>query len=168
MNLVERLRGLNAEHPFSRDTGEAAEEIERLQAENKRLEYEVDKTNRSLEDMSMIQYQGFDAVINQLNSKLKQLAAHEATIKTMREALIDISNGWKYIRSTHGDLYGVGWDRAQDKADNALSLPAPTDHLMAYRSEVLEEAANSCDNLWYMGADFAANAIRDMKEKKNV
>jgi hypothetical protein len=39
----------------------------------------------------------------------------------LREALIDMRSGWKYIREYHGDLYGVGWDRAQDKADAALA-----------------------------------------------
>lgn len=44
------------------------------------------------------------------------------------EALRDMLAGWKYIRDTHGDLYGVGWDRAQGKAEEALaalSAPAP-------------------------------------------
>jgi hypothetical protein len=39
----------------------------------------------------------------------------------MYEALRDMLAGWKYIRSFHGDLYGVGWDRAQGKAEAALS-----------------------------------------------
>lgn len=50
-------------------------------------------------------------------------AAREADREAMRmalEALEDMNNGWKYIRSMHGDLYGVGWDRAQDKADAAI------------------------------------------------
>ena len=36
--------------------------------------------------------------------------------------------GWRYIRCRHGDLYGVGWDRAQQKAEEALaaSPPAPS------------------------------------------
>lgn len=37
------------------------------------------------------------------------------------EALQDLLSGWKYIRAQHGDLYGVGWDRAQDKAQAAIS-----------------------------------------------
>ncbi|HCQ7755494.1 hypothetical protein [Citrobacter sp. 50677481] len=37
------------------------------------------------------------------------------------EALQDMLSGWKYIREQHGDLYGVGWDRAQDKAKAAIS-----------------------------------------------
>jgi hypothetical protein len=37
------------------------------------------------------------------------------------EALQDMLSGWKYIREQHGDLYGVGWDRAQDKATAAIS-----------------------------------------------
>jgi hypothetical protein len=29
--------------------------------------------------------------------------------------------GWQYIRRTHGDLYGVGWDRAENKAVAAIA-----------------------------------------------
>jgi hypothetical protein len=39
----------------------------------------------------------------------------------IREALEDMLSGWKYIREVHGDLYGVGWDRAQEKAKAALA-----------------------------------------------
>ena len=35
-------------------------------------------------------------------------------------ALEDMLSGWKYIRESHGDLYGVGWDRAQDNAESAI------------------------------------------------
>ena len=35
-------------------------------------------------------------------------------------ALEDILNGWKYIRRSHGDLYGVGWDRAESKAATSI------------------------------------------------
>jgi len=35
-------------------------------------------------------------------------------------ALQDMLSGWKYIRETHGDLYGVGWNRAQANAETAL------------------------------------------------
>jgi hypothetical protein len=55
----------------------------------------------------------------------------------MREALADMLSGWRYIRSVHGDLSGVGWDRAEGKAAEAMLLtaslrpqqptPAPTD-----------------------------------------
>lgn len=42
------------------------------------------------------------------------------------EALRDILAGWKYIRNFHGDLYGVGWERAQGKAEAAIAaLEAP-------------------------------------------
>lgn len=40
----------------------------------------------------------------------------------LKEALSDMLSGWKYIREVHGDLYGVGWDRAQGKAEKLLSL----------------------------------------------
>jgi hypothetical protein len=51
-------------------------------------------------------------------SELRRLHAANAELV---EALRDMNEGWKYIRQVHGDLYGVGWDRAQDKADAALS-----------------------------------------------
>lgn len=41
-------------------------------------------------------------------------------IEELEDALRDMLDGWKYIRETHGDLYGVGWDRAQKKAEDAL------------------------------------------------
>ena len=44
-----------------------------------------------------------------------------AAAPDLLEALQDILSGWKYIREQHGDLYGVGWDRAQDKATAAIS-----------------------------------------------
>lgn len=37
------------------------------------------------------------------------------------EALEDMLSGWKYIRDNHGDLYGVGWERAQGKAESAIA-----------------------------------------------
>ena len=40
----------------------------------------------------------------------------------MRVALADMLAGWRYIRQVHGDLPGVGWGRAQDKAEAALGL----------------------------------------------
>ncbi|MCE1464255.1 hypothetical protein [Enterobacter roggenkampii] len=50
---------------------------------------------------------------------------HNATLiaaaPDLLEALQDMLSGWKYIREQHGDLYGVGWDRAQDKAQSAIS-----------------------------------------------
>lgn len=36
------------------------------------------------------------------------------------DAVKDLLSGWTYIRSSYGDLYGVGWDRAQEKAELAL------------------------------------------------
>jgi len=47
----------------------------------------------------------------------------DAAFEQMREALRDMLAGWQYIRSSHGDLCGVGWDRAQDKAVAAMALP---------------------------------------------
>ena len=44
-----------------------------------------------------------------------------AAAPELLEALRDMLDGWKYIRQSHGDLYGVGWDRAQEKAETAIA-----------------------------------------------
>ena len=49
-----------------------------------------------------------------------ELLAVERELAEAREALRDMLSGWRYIRKFHGDLYGVGWDRAQTKAEKAL------------------------------------------------
>jgi hypothetical protein len=46
--------------------------------------------------------------------------AEDAKLKQLVDALSDMRSGWIYIRQTYGDLYGVGWDRALEKADAAL------------------------------------------------
>lgn len=38
----------------------------------------------------------------------------------LRGALTDMLAGWRYIRETYGDLAGIGWDRAEQKAQEAL------------------------------------------------
>lgn len=57
----------------------------------------------------------------ELRRQHSRIEAGEALMPMLLDALEDITSGWKYIRSMHGDLYGVGWDRAQDKADNAIT-----------------------------------------------
>ena len=51
-----------------------------------------------------------------------QRASYKSGQVSMRPALADMLAGWRYIRHSHGDLYGVGWDRAQEKAEAALGL----------------------------------------------
>ena len=52
------------------------------------------------------------------------MSIHDASLiaaaPELLEALQDMLGGWKYIREQHGDLYGVGWDRAQEKAEDAI------------------------------------------------
>ena len=73
--------------------------------------------------------------LNQAADALTTLAAENATLRAqlaerdaagVREALADMLAGWRYIRLHHGDLNGVGWDRAQFAAEAALSTPPPT------------------------------------------
>lgn len=51
----------------------------------------------------------------------RELAATETARRELCDALSDMASGWRYIRETHGDLTGVGWDRAEEKARAALS-----------------------------------------------
>lgn len=51
-----------------------------------------------------------EAIVHRVNS-------HDALV----EALEDMRAGWRYIRKHHGDLPGVGWDRAEQKAEAALA-----------------------------------------------
>ena len=59
--------------------------------------------------------------ISKIEAAGEELRRLHAANAELVEALRDMNEGWKYIRQVHGDLYGVGWDRAQDKADAALS-----------------------------------------------
>jgi hypothetical protein len=45
---------------------------------------------------------------------------HTALLRQALDALDDMYNGWRYLRESHGDLYGVGWDRAENKASAAI------------------------------------------------
>lgn len=40
--------------------------------------------------------------------------------RQLEDALLDARSGMLYIRSTHGNLYGVGFDRVEEKAAKAL------------------------------------------------
>lgn len=47
---------------------------------------------------------------------------HRASFETQAsEAMRDALAGWRYIRQSHGDLYGVGWDRVEQKLEAALA-----------------------------------------------
>ena len=40
--------------------------------------------------------------------------------RQLEDALMDARSGMRYIRETHGNLYGVGFDRVEEKATKAL------------------------------------------------
>lgn len=56
----------------------------------------------------------YDEEISRANKKLIEAAP------LLLDALQDMLNGWRYIRETHGDLYGVGWDRCENSASIAI------------------------------------------------
>ena len=58
-----------------------------------------------------------DANFVEVNATLR------AEVARLRDALEDMASGWHYIRTVHGDLPGVGWDRCEQSARAALSQP---------------------------------------------
>jgi len=50
----------------------------------------------------------------------KYLSHKEKEIEMLRGALEDAVSGYKYIEMNHGRLYGVGFDRVYNKAEQAL------------------------------------------------
>ena len=69
------------------------------------------------------------------NSDLAARAeAVEAHVAELAGALDDMFSSWRYIRQQHGDLPGVDWDRAENKACAALA---------ATPAQALERESNS-------------------------
>jgi hypothetical protein len=66
----------------------------------------------------------FDAVWASKVDDKKPIPLYTHPIKELtdevKDALMDALSGWKYIRQCHGDLYGVGWDRVQEKLEAIL------------------------------------------------
>ena len=54
--------------------------------------------------------------------KKKHLQEHKAD--QLHLTLCDALSGWKYIRETYGDLYGVGWDRVQKRLEEQITANA--------------------------------------------
>ena len=42
--------------------------------------------------------------------------------RQLEDALLDARSGMRYIKETHGNLYGVGFDRVEEKAAKALDV----------------------------------------------
>ncbi len=64
----------------------------------------------------------FDA--SEWNGALEEAHANAALIAAAPDllaALQDALSGWIYIRQSHGDLYGVGWDRVEQSAKKAIA-----------------------------------------------
>lgn len=95
---------LQAQH--DRDMTERVKQVERLIADRnhwREAQWESEKA------------------IAAANTRLARLSA---VIEAMDAALSDLLAGWVYIRTHHGDLYGVGWDRAQEAGERARAAKA--------------------------------------------
>ena len=109
-----------------------------LKAERERDEALMDRANGDIATMTRNHYERIlrerdewaamcgrykqerDEVINRLREWSSWCVQYMKERDEAREALTDMLSGWKYIRQVHGDLYGVGWDRAQTKAEKVL------------------------------------------------
>lgn len=60
----------------------------------------------------------------------------------VRDAMADALAGWQYIRTHHGDLYGVGWDRVEQKLTAALALTPQEGGAEKSAREMLTEVEN--------------------------
>jgi hypothetical protein len=56
-----------------------------------------------------------------LESQAATIAELEDELAGLRNAATDAYYGWRYIRANHGDLYGVGWDRVENKLEAVLT-----------------------------------------------
>jgi hypothetical protein len=65
-------------------------------------------------------YVRYDDVVKALQHAPQHAVPEVDVNQQLVEALKDMLSGWRYIREVHGDLYGVGWDRAQKAAEKAL------------------------------------------------
>ena len=117
--------------PFDADEEDPDSDYDRLAIEAEALRVENRLLMRELAEMRAV-IKSVTGVLNNLMEKNEiggvNCSAVLSTVPAKREdlamraALADMLSGWRYIRQSHGDLYGVGWDRAQGKAENALGL----------------------------------------------
>lgn len=65
---------------------------------------------------------GHDAICDSCD-KMLVIYKQDEVIAELLEALKDMLSGWRYIRQdpAHRNIYGVGWDRAQEKAEAAIA-----------------------------------------------
>lgn len=90
-------------------------EIARLRAHQKAMLHDPDVCNGNISE-------GSGADVPACIGTRVDLERLRAERDSLRHAVADLLGGWRYIRQAHGDLYGVGWDRAQDKAEAALGI----------------------------------------------
>lgn len=94
-------------------------EVDSQRAEIERLRENVDRAGKEAERADRLRAEIARVKADEKKSREKNEKLR-AEIERMREAMTDMLSGWRYIRETYGDLAGVGWDRVEQKARNAL------------------------------------------------
>ena len=77
-----------------------------------------------MEEVSYFDERDADELQERLATLTAERDAAQADVARLRAAVQDMLSGWRYIRQAHGDLYGVGWDRAQIAVEEALAATA--------------------------------------------
>lgn len=73
----------------------------------------------------VVAWPGFDSSNITERREVTANARLIAAAPDLYAALTDMLAGWRYIRDHHGDLPGVGWDRAEEAARAALIKVTP-------------------------------------------
>jgi hypothetical protein len=130
--------GYAAQCGYGSDLREWAGEVAKLEAENailRKLIEDAEHAGAKAATAAVIQMGNKSVRLEAENAELRRKldmvredrndqyrAAHEAErqLAEARAALADMLAGWRYIRNAYGDLYGVGWDRAEAAAAAAI------------------------------------------------
>lgn len=137
---VEALRAERDSHKASLDHlialfGDLAKDRDALSASYNAALSELDRVHRLLETtcaerdkLAGKEDTALEAMYSYARSysaAVSENATLRARVAELEDATSDMLAGWRYIRRIHGDLPGVGWDRAQQAVEAALGTAAP-------------------------------------------
>jgi hypothetical protein len=88
-----------------------------------------------------------------LTEEEKNRAWNIAEVDELHQTLCDALAGWRYIRETHGDLYGVGWDRVERRLDAQITASAER------IKQAAREAVRAASGMQGMEAPRVLNAL---------
>lgn len=103
---------------------DATDELATLHAENVALRGSVDELLAAAGYVHKVRHDDRTAYPECEDDPVEFIKRLRVEATTLRDALLDMYAGWKYIRKHYGDLSGVGWERCDIAARAALKEPA--------------------------------------------